>query len=132
MVEDEASTRTGPIERSRGIQFSSSSDLSRQERLPDGPDPGPEITRFLGFVKRNNAAVSVRICRKKVGQSLNIEAAIKSLRPRVEIRWSPKTGEQVVWTRDTDWVDAWARVHGVDIPHHASRLRQLRKEKILL
>ncbi|HXQ93936.1 MAG TPA: hypothetical protein VN864_02035, partial [Thermoplasmata archaeon] len=79
------------------------------------------MVKLLAAVKRQGGAVTLRICERKVRGSFDVSRAVRKLGPHVEIRWSTKAREKVVWTQDTDWVDRWACFHGVEVPHHSSR-----------
>jgi hypothetical protein len=74
---------------------------------------------MFAWIKRNNAARPVRLCRRKF-EEIDVERFVKAMSPRVVVVRSTRADEPVVWTKDLDWVDAWATFYGMEIPHHSS------------
>jgi len=85
---------------------------------PEGPDPGERGARFLGWLKRSGAGRNLGTCRKKSEHlGLNLDQSIDEWGDDRICKASSR-GDKVLWLKDTDWADAWAKFHRVEVPHH--------------
>lgn len=84
---------------------------------------------FLGWLKRNGGAKHLTTCEKKLRHlGLDIDATIDSWeQDKIAIVLS--RGDRVVWLKDIEWADEWAKMHDVEVPHHAQGL-YVTKEKL--
>jgi hypothetical protein len=84
--------------------------------------------KFLGWLKRNGGAKHLTTCEKKLRHlGLDIDSTVDQWeQDKVTIVLS--RGDKVVWLRDVEWADEWARMHDVEVPHHAKYL--LTKEEL--
>jgi hypothetical protein len=84
---------------------------------------------FLGWLKRNGGAKHLTTCEKKLRHlGLDVDATVNSWeRDKISIVLS--RGDRVVWLKDIEWADEWAKMHDVEVPHHAHGL-YVTKEKL--
>jgi hypothetical protein len=98
------------------------------ETILEGPDPGPKGAKFLAWLKRNRAAKHLTTCQKKLRHlGLDPDGSIREWGSE-RICEASSRGDKVVWLRDLQWADEWARTYGVEVPHHAQRVNT--KEKL--
>ncbi len=84
---------------------------------------------FLGWLKRNGGAKHLTTCERKLRHlELDVDVTVHSWDPD-KIVIVPSRGDRVVWLKDTEWADAWAKKHDVEIPHHAQKTSAT-KEKL--
>ena len=85
----------------------------------EGPDPGLEGAKFLAWLKRNGAAKNLTTCLKKMRHlGLEPDESIRAWESD-RICEASSRGDKVIWLRDLSWADDWARVYGIEVPHHA-------------
>lgn len=77
--------------------------------------------KFLGWLKRNGAAKHLTTCEKKLRHlELDVDVTVHSWDPD-KIAIVPSRGDRVVWLKDVEWADAWAKKRDVEVPHHAQK-----------
>jgi hypothetical protein len=87
------------------------------------------MAMFLGWLKRNGGAKHLTTCEKKLRHlGLDVAATVNSWeQDKITIVLS--RGDKVVWLKDIEWADEWAKMHDVEVPHHAHSLI-MTKEKL--
>lgn len=85
--------------------------------------------KFLGWLKRNGGAKHFTTCEKKLRHlELDVDVTVHSWNPdKIAIVLS--RGDRVVWLKDIEWADEWAKMHDVEVPHHAQKV-DFTKEKL--
>lgn len=95
----------------------------------EDPDPGEEGAKFLGWLKRNRSAKCLSTCEAKLRHlGLDARSSIESW-DQEKIVIVRGRGERIVWLKDLDWADEWARFYGLEVPHHAQMIYT--KEKLM-
>lgn len=85
--------------------------------------------KFLGWLKRSGGAKHLTTCEKKLRHlELDAEATVHSWESD-KIAVVLSRGDRVVWLKDIEWADEWAKMHDVEVPHHAQKV-YVTKEKL--
>jgi hypothetical protein len=86
--------------------------------------------KFLGWLKRNGGAKHLTTCEKKLRHlGLEVDSTI-GLWEQDRITIALSRGDKVVWLKDIEWADEWAKMHDVEVPHHAQSQYLFTKEKL--
>ncbi len=90
------------------------------DTLPDGPDPGMENVRYLAWLKKRGAVVSIQKCKTKwKGGEKEVAGFVKQIGlPYISIQVDGRNGEKVVRLNDKVWADNWMIWYDEEIPHH--------------
>lgn len=85
--------------------------------------------KFLGWLKRNGGAKQLSTCERKLHHlELDVDETLHSWE-REKISTVHSRGGLVVWLRDVEWADEWAKAHDVEVPHRAQTVC-VTKEKL--
>jgi hypothetical protein len=86
--------------------------------------------KFLGWLKRNGGAKHLTTCEKKLRHlGLEVDSTI-GLWGQEKITIVLSRGDKVVWLKDIEWADEWAKMHDVEVPHHAQSQYLFTKEEL--
>jgi hypothetical protein len=108
--------------------------VASKGEMPSPPDPGPEVTLFLAWLRKRSGGIKkLAYCKQKWGpKGLDIEKIVARIRKEglklygddlITIAPSPGKiggGEDYVWLTKAGgkWADKWIRLYDEAIPHH--------------